>query len=359
MLRTRSMRRSLMQLALAFAACVPAPASETAPPVPERDALAGIWIGADELAELPTQGPAWDNLVAAAEKTLAPPNLSDQDDLVDVQVLAKALVFARTGEERYRDEVVAACTAAIGTERGGDCLALGRNLAAYVLAADLVVLPPDHDERFRAWLRTITTANHGGRTLRSTHEDRPNNWGTHAGGSRAVVARYLGDTDELARVAYVFRGWLGDRRAYTGFEYREPWWQADESKPVGINPKGSTKEGFRLDGVLPDDQRRGGPLAFPPHKENYVYEALQGALLQAVVLDRAGYDVWDWEDRALLRAFEWLHEMADFPAEGDDTWQPHLVNRVYGTDFPAPVPARPGKNVGWTDWTCGEPGTGR
>ena len=49
----------------------------------------------------------------------------------------------------------------------------------------------------------------------------------------------------------------------------------------------------------------------------YVYEGLQGAL---------------------LRAFRWLHEQADYPAEGDDTWMPHVINRVYRTDFPAPVP---------------------
>ena len=84
-----------------------------------------------------------------------------------------------------------------------------------------------------------------------------------------------------------------------------------------------------------------------------MYEGLQGALAQAVILHRAGYDVWEWQDRALLRAFTWLHEQADFPAQGDDTWQPHVINHFYGTSFPAPVPARPGKNVGWTDWTLG------
>jgi hypothetical protein len=38
---------------------------------------------------------------------------------------------------------------------------------------------------------------------------------------------------------------------------------------------------------------------------------------------------------------------------GDDTWQPHLINKVYGSTFPAPTPSRPGKNVGWADWTHG------
>jgi hypothetical protein len=103
--------------------------------------------------------------------------------------------------------------------------------------------------------------------------------------------------------------------------------------------------------VLPDDQRRAGTFRWPPPKENYVYEGLQGALAEAVILHRAGYDVFNWQDRALLRAFQWLHTQASFPATGDDSWEPYVVNKYYGTSFPAPVPSKPGKNVGWTDWT--------
>jgi hypothetical protein len=31
------------------------------------------------------------------------------------------------------------------------------------------------------------------------------------------------------------------------------------------------------------------------------------------------------------------------------------VNHFCGTDLPAPVPAPPGKNMGWTDWTHPSP----
>ena len=102
---------------------------------------------------------------------------------------------------------------------------------------------------------------------------------------------------------------------------------------------------------LPDDQRRSGGFRWPPPHENYVYEALQGALAQAVMLERAGYAPFAWGDRALLRAFHWLYDEARFSAVGDDTWEPHVVNYYYGTAFPAPVPSQPGKNVGFTDWT--------
>jgi PKD repeat protein len=311
----------------------------------------GIWTSALELTALPTSGSAWNSLLAEANRATGIPNVANQDDETDVRVLAKALVFARTGNQSYRTQVIAACTAAIGTEVGGRTLALGRNLIGYVLAADLVGLPAAEDTAFRAWLRRCLTETLDGKTLRSTHEERPNNWGTHAGASRAAVAAYLGDSAELARCAQVFRGWLGDRSAYAGFEWGDLSWQADPSRPVGINPRGATREGHSIDGVLPDDQRRAGGFLWPPPKENYVWEALQGALAQAVILGREGHAVWEWQDQALLRAVRWLHDQCNFQAEGDDTWEPHVVNHFYVTDFPAPLPSSPGKNVGWTDWT--------
>ncbi len=311
----------------------------------------GIWISPTEIVALPTSGAAWNNLKSAADESISAPNLSNQDDPTNVHVLAKALVYAKLGDEKYRTEVINACMAAIGTEKGGRTLALGRELIAYVIAADLVGLPADKDQAFRLWLQTTLTEPLSGKTLQSTHEDRPNNWGTHAGASRAAVALYLENAAEIERTARVFKGYLGDRSAFTGFDYGDLSWQADPSKPVGINPLGASRDGHSIDGVLPDDQRRAGGFTWPPPKENYVYEALQGALAQAVLLHRAGYDVWNWSDKALLRAFKWLHIEADFPAQGDDTWEPYIVNYYYGTNFPAPLPSSPGKNVGWTDWT--------
>ncbi len=316
-----------------------------------RARLDGIWISREEVRALPTSGQAWTALKKAADEPLAVARIGERNDNVDVQVMAKALVFVRTGEERYRNEVLSGLTQAMGSEDQGDVLSLSRNLPGYVIAADLVDLPEAIDRFFRAWLRDLLDKRLEGGSLREVHEKRPNNWGTHAGGSRAVIARYLEDRDELERVATVFKGWLGDRSAYAGFEYGDLSWQADPAHPVGINPPGATRDGHSIDGVLPDDQRRSGGFYWPPPHENYVYEALQGALLQAVVLHRAGYDVWEWQDRALLRAFQWLERQANFSAEGDDTWQPHIINRFYRAGLSALVPARPGKNVGWTDWT--------
>jgi hypothetical protein len=345
-------RAPLLALPLAALGAGSACAEPTAPTVGSR----AIWIGAAELRELPAEGPAWEALLTEAQRAATAPDLSDQEDPSDARVLAKALVHARTGDPRYRREVIEAVAAVRGTEDGGRVLALARNLLGYVVAADLVGLPAAEDRAFRAWLDGVRFEELDGASLVSTHETRPNNWGTHAGASRMAAAVYLGDLEDLCRAARVFRGWLGDRSSYAGFRFgRDRSWHADPSRPVGINPAGATRDGHPIDGVMPDDQRRAGAFAWPPPTTNYAYGALQGALAQAVILDRQGFDVWQWEGQALRRAFAWLHREARYPAADDDTWQPHLVNHVYGTRFPAPLPSRPGKNVGFTDWTHAGP----
>ncbi len=336
----------------------PEPTTETTPTA--TPSQGGIWISAAELAARPTSGSAWTALSKAASQSCATPNLANQDDPANVCVMAKALVFARSGNTALRADVVRAIKSVADSGTfSGRALALGRELAAYVIAADLISLKtvdPTLDTKFRTKIKSLLTTptSDGPANLVKCHEERPNNWGTHCGASRVAVAAYLGDTQELERAARVFRGWLGDRASYAGFKYGDTSWQCSASAPVGINPKGCTRNGRSLDGVLADDQRRAGSFTWPPPKENYVYEALQGALVQAVILQRQGYPAFEWGDRALLRAFKWLHDVAGYGAEGDDTWQPHLVNRVYGTSFPAPTPAKPGKNVGWTDWTHGK-----
>jgi hypothetical protein len=240
----------------------------------------------------------------------------------------------------------------------GRALALGRELAAYPIAADLIDLKNYDralDTRFRAKLAEllITPTTDGPVNLIDCHERRPNNWGNHCGASRVAVAAYLGDTTQLARAAKVFKGYLGDRASYAGFVYGSDLsWQCNPSAPVGINPMGCQIGSSQVGGILPDDQRRAGAFSWPPPKENYVYEGLQGAMAEAVILKRAGYDPFNWENKALLRAFQWLQSQANFLATGDDTWLPHIVNYYYGKGtLPSSVPSRAGKNIGWTDWT--------
>src|SRR4029453_11386639 len=120
-------------------------------------------------------------LKAAADGSLGMPNISDQDSDHDINTLAVALVYARTGNAAYRAKAGNAIMSAIGTEAGGRTLALGRNLVSYIIAADLIDLKSynaANDQRFRARLSAVRNANLDGKTLISTHEERPNNWGT-------------------------------------------------------------------------------------------------------------------------------------------------------------------------------------
>jgi hypothetical protein len=181
---------------------------------------------------------------------------------------------------------------------------------------------------------------------------RPNNWGTHAGASRAAIAAYLNDTAEMARTAQVFKGWLGSRSSYSGFSYGDLSWQANSATPVGVNPVGATKNGISIDGALPDDMRRGASFQWPPVFTGYPWEAMQGAMLQALILDNAGYDAFGWESKAILRATNFLYDKAGWTPTGDDTWQPWIINHVYGTNRPTSS-ANCGKNMGFTDWLFG------
>ncbi len=321
-----------------------------------------ILMSRSELLSRPTSGAAWAALKARADSSIGTPDISNQDESADQTTFAKALVFARTGVASYRSDVLSALRAAVNSENGGRTLALGRNLPGYVLAADFIDLgavdPSFEQNTFRPWLRSLLTESLSGRTLVNTHEERPNNWGTHAGASRAAIAAYLGDSAQLARTAQVFRGWLGDRTAYAGFSYGELSWQCDTSKPVGINPVGCTKSGISIDGVIPDDMRRGGALRWPPASTGYPWEGMQGAVLQAEILRANGYDAWAWSDKALLRAARFLYEKAHWAATGDDEWQTWLIDRRYGTAYKTAAPARGGKNFGFTDWLYGPAGAG-
>ncbi len=328
------------------------PVTPTVTPVPVNS---GLLLSRAEIQALPMTGKAWDNLKAKALGSWGSPNLQDLNSQHDVYTLAGALYYARTGDATIRAKTANAIMSSIGTENGGDgrTLAPSRNLVSYVIAADIINLheyDATKDAQWRTFISAIRNHVFDGRTIITTHNERPNNWGTHAGATRVAIDRYIGDTADLQKAAMVFKGWLGDRTSYAGFKYGELDWQFDASKPVGINPKGAIKDGHNIDGVLPDDQRRGCTFTWPPCKENYVWEALQGASVQALLLQRAGYPVFDWQDKALYRAVAWEYNINGFAPSGDDVFIPWIINKKYGTSFAVVSPVATGKNFSYTDW---------
>lgn len=74
-----------------------------------------------------------------------------------------------------------------------------------------------------------------------------------------------------------------------------------------------------------------GPFAIPPIQDGYPREALQGILVEAIILDRAGYAVFDWFDQAILCSVELIEGLDSeyshdgWWATGDDIWSPWLT----------------------------------
>jgi hypothetical protein len=328
-----------------------------------------LLMSAARLSSLPTTGSAWTAMLAVADGSLGAPDLTDQDNKHAARTLAVGLAYARTGQPAYREKARAAVLSAIGTERLGadnSVLALGRQLAAYVLTADLIALDGADDQRFREWLSGIRTRILGGHGrwvgLAATHADSMNNWGAFAGAARIAASLYLGDAADVAQAATVTRGFLGDRSAWASWQpltADSATWACDPSAPSPINPD-CTLGGIDLGGAILADVSRGGPLAWPPASPGvpYTLESLQGLVLQVELLSRNGYpDAWTWSGAALRRTAVFVDRAA---ADGDDGWNdwsvnrhlPWLLNARYGLGLPI-QPAGFGRTFGFTDWLYG------
>jgi hypothetical protein len=154
-------------------------------------------------------------------------DLSDPERYTHLCVMTKALLYAATGDEDRRDEVVQALRDFNGETYTGTAWILAREIPAFVIAADVIALrshDPVLDDAFRSQLLRLreTPTDSGPPNLVVCQEDRPNNWGTHCGAARAAIAAYLRDGDELERTAAVFRGYLGERSSYADFRYGGP-----------------------------------------------------------------------------------------------------------------------------------------
>jgi len=298
---------------------------------------------------------------AAADGSLGTANIADQNGTHDVRTLAVALVYGRTGIESYGAKAADAIMSAIGTEDGGLASNLGRNLISYVIAADLIdfaTFDPAREAEFRAWLTAVRFEEFSDGSIVSEDRKRANNHGRLAGASRLAASLYLGDSADLAEAIAIFKGWLGDEGSYDGFSWRNDLsWQADATNPVGINPAGATRGGFSIDGAQPEEMRRGCQFTVPPCPTSYPWENSSAVFLVAEILDRQGHDAWGWEDQALLRAADFLHELdvayGGWWADGDDVWQPWLINHAYGTSYPTEPVERMGKTFAWSDWLWG------
>lgn len=306
-----------------------------------------------DLPSLPTSGAAWNAMAAAANSNWGTPDISSSRDRNAADVMAGALVAVRTDDADMRNKVVRFLEDLQDRPPNpNDALAAARKLGGFVVAADLIGY---HDPAFKAWVTAMLDFRYsgggGGGSVRSIHERRPNNFGTHAFFARVAAAVYLEDAVDLERAIHVYQAWVGEDTAadrYSGFQWGNLRWQAGPSQPIGITLPGD--ENFANGGVLPDDQRRGGRSW---RCEGYVREALQGVLAGNIVLAANGYpDVWEWGQSAVYRAVKLLRDQG-CPFDGDDAWQLWVIDHVYGTNWRGDGTPAPGKNFGWADWLFG------
>jgi len=339
-------------------------------PRPAAAATDYLLMSRSALMSLPVSGTAWANLHDVAIGSLGTPNLCDQNDDHHLRTLAAALVYARTGASAYGTKARSGVMAAIGTQRPGcdnAVLALGRQLPAYVLAADFANLRGTaSDATFRAWLSAIRTKIIGGHSiwtsLETAQRDSSNNWGAYAGAARIAASLYLGDASDVSQASRITRGFLGDRTAYAGFEQNISSaaisWSCSGSASTytPANPS-CTKSGIDVDGAVVSDISRSGPLAWPPGSTGIAYQldSIQGLGLQVELLYQNGYsDAWGWSSDALKRMAGLVTRSR---ASGGTGWNgtkaarqmPWLLNLRYGTSIPTQT-AGIGRAIGFTDW---------
>ena len=332
------------------------------PFISARASVGGSLIASpQEIAVLPTSGPAWTYLKGVADGDLGLPNLTDQDNKHDVRTLAVALVANRLDSDAYRAKARAAILSAVGTEVVGannSILALGRQLGAYVLAADLIGLNGPDDAAFRTWLSAIRTRDLGGhsryRTLKGTCEDSPHNWGTFACASLIAANLYLGDDAAVARSWAVFRGLTGDRSAYAGFQDLSTDIWACPGVPFTPANSGCPADSVRYGAFVKDVTRGSDPPTADGDGLSYTQEILQGIALQAELLARAGHpDAWS----RLLPAFDWARHNGAMNLSSVGYHVTWWANKRFGWSLPT-KPAAMGRVFGFTDWLYGSPLSG-
>ncbi len=364
-------RRPPLRRPLLVALLLVAVATGTGPLVPDgapnapsdADAAVGLLFTRSQIRARAASGTAWSYLKSVAGQSIGRPQLADINDDESIKALAAAIVYARTGNTTYRAKARKAIMASIGTENssgGSAMLGVARNLGTIVLAADFINLSAysADNTKFRSWLKAIRTKRIGSHskwnTLINTHKSSANNWGAFAGASRIAASRYIGDSADVASAARVLRGFLGDRSAYANFRRPDSttlsWSCSSASTWRPVNDSCS-KGGRSLSGAIPEDVSRGGSFSWPPRGSGitYMQESLQGLLMQAELLQRAGYKPYTWSNKALKRIATFVSSYRGWNPSTASYHVPWILNARYGLRLPTKG-ARYGRMIGFTDW---------
>jgi hypothetical protein len=334
-----------------------------------------MFISRAELNSKPTSGPGWDLLKSKADMaSYGVVDLGDQGSATQSHVLAGALVYARTGDVKYRDKVVSYVRQTCGTEADGPhhLLGLARTLYGYVVAADLVGMPLATTctngqtwGDFLAGIRTKEIAGHSRwRTLEFTSADTSNNWGAYALSSHLAVSYALGDAAAVQRDLDIFRRFLGDTTSpaapfspSAGYRFGDngSTWDMSPTLLRGINPR---SDGDPRGGALIEDVLRyssGGDdsvvcCSVQSAAITYQEETLDGILSTAQLFRANGVDTRALQDNALQRAYHFLVSNGGPGPYSLTRYLPYAINYLYGTNYPTQPEDRPYRHMGYGSW---------
>jgi len=317
-----------------------------------------LWVTAQEIAALPSSGAAFDRLEAAALGAWGSPDLGGLESQHDVLTLGGALYAQATGDATARAKVVTALEDVVASVAPlVTVLELARGLQSYVIAASIINY---QDSAFRTQVATWVDQNLSGHStansLRETALRSANNWGGHSRATLAAAGLYLQNNGMVADAVKGHQEFIG---TYAGGSPEMVWtttdWHFDALDKAGVN---------RLDsgvfsGTIPEDWRR--DLTFDPTTvtvladlepvvATYLWEAMQGFAVTAVLLHNSGHVDLSEGDNALQRAADVLIATAH-PALGDDRWLPYLFNQYLTGPYNTFGDVQDGKGMGWTDFT--------
>jgi len=332
----------------------------------------GVILDRSELMALKTEGAAWNAVYSRAKsQTVDGANLSDMHMQHDVGTLAVALAGVRLGDAALIAKAEACLKDAIGTEANGDSMDVGRSLAAYVIAADILDI---RSGPIFEWLSSFTTKKipHDNTGVPMTFRQRAWETGTNAscqvGLCSVALAVYLRDKSWIEDNWNAFRRYCGDTTSPFQLkpnQFGDPW-QMDLSQRVGIQRKDAVKNGLNIDGANVD-MGRSNPspkptLSYDARMSLYPWVSLNGAIWAALILHRQGYPAFEIQDKAILRAVKFLRRLAkDYNQPGwwgqdkkeDVKWLAHVAypNDLPLSEYPITLPVADHDQVGWSDWT--------
>jgi hypothetical protein len=249
----------------------------------------------------------------------------------------------------YRTKVIDLVNAARVTTKdcGNAILSLGRQLGAYVLAADYVGY---RDPAFVSWVAGVRTqdfpSSHSRwHKLRDTSQITSNNWGTFALASVTAADAYLDDAGALAVDWATFRdyGDAGTTKFVHTADYKAIW-----SCPTGyeINPASCSDP--QKEGAAVEDASR---TTFPTIA-GYPAEAAQGYVVQAELLANQGFDAWNVNGRQVCRNALWRGRLGNLNFSSADRYVTWATNKRCGFSQPT-VADGFGRTFGWGQWIWG------